>query len=574
MIANSPLPLIKLPPMASLTVNNGPDAGRRHEVGTATCVMGRHPECDIVIDIGAVSRHHAQVVFEGGRHYLEDLNSRNGTFVNEQPITGRVPLNNGDKVRVCDTTLTFQSGVKSTAASGLLMGGDAPSGFAAMLIDDDEKTATSTVMSRLDVSLKGGKLTASPEAKLSAILEISHAIGRALKLDEVLPKLLNSLFKIFVQADRGYIVMRSEEGHLVPRWTKVRREENEDTIRISRTICNQVMNSKEAILSADAANDQRFEMSQSIADFRIRSMMCAPLIDSDGNAFGVLQIDTLDQRHRFQKEDLEVLGAIATQAAFAIDNARLHDQALRQRETERDLELAHEVQRGFLPDRKPQLPGYAFYDFYAPAAYVGGDYYDYVQLPDGRTAVLVADVVGHGVAAALMMAKLSSEVRISLASGAHPAQAVTTLNDRLCRAQTDRFVTFVLVAIDPATGEVNIVNAGHMCPIVHRHTGEIEEPGHKEVGLPLGIAEGLAYEHATVKLLPGDTVVLYTDGVNESMDLQGEFFGIDRIRRHVQAKHSVPELGQTIIDDVQAFVGRGPQVDDMCLVCFGREGAS
>jgi serine phosphatase RsbU (regulator of sigma subunit)/pSer/pThr/pTyr-binding forkhead associated (FHA) protein len=557
--------------MASLTVNNGPETNKRYELSTTPCVMGRHPECNVVIDIGAVSRHHAQIVFEGGKYFVEDLNSRNGTFLNEQPVTGKVPINHGDRVRICDTTLTFQNRAVNLLGDS---GRDAPSGFTTLLVDDEEKTTSSTVMSRLDVSLKGGagvKLSASPEAKLSAILEISHALGRALALDDVLPKILNGLFKIFVQADRGFIVLREESGRLVPRWTKVRREENEDTIRISRTICNQVMDQKEAILSADAANDQRFEMSQSIADFRIRSMMCAPLVDSEGNAFGVLQIDTLDQRHRFQKEDLEVLGAIASQAAIAIDNAKLHDQSLKQREMERDLELAHEVQRGFLPERRPELSGYRFYDFYAPAAYVGGDYYDYIELPDGRTAVLVADVVGHGVAAALMMAKLSSEVRIALASGVQPGQAVTTLNDRLCRAQTDRFVTFVMVALDPKKGEVTIVNAGHMCPIVRRKSGEIDEPGHKEVGLPLGIAEGLNYEPVTISLSPGESVVLYTDGVNESMDLRGEFFGIDRIRRHVQAGRAPEALGETIIDDVRKFVGRGPQNDDMCLVCFGRE---
>lgn len=550
--------------MASLTVNNGPESGRRYDMGASTIVMGRHPECNIVIDIGAVSRHHAQVVYEGGKYFVEDLNSRNGTFLNEQPITGRAPLNHGDRLRICDTTFTFQH---KTASSALV--GDPPSGFTTLLVDDEEKPS-STVMSRLDVSLKGAKLSASPEAKLTAILEISQSLGRALALDEVLPKLLNVLFKIFVQADRGFIVLREDDGRLVPRWTKVRREENEDTIRISRTICNQVMQSKEAILSADAANDQRFEMSQSIADFRIRSMMCAPLVDSEGNAFGVLQIDTLDQRHRFQKEDLEVLGAIATQAAIAIDNAKLHDQSLKQRAMERDLELAHEVQRGFLPDDRPHLTGFTFFDFYAPAAYVGGDYYDYILLPDGRTAVLVADVVGHGVAAALMMAKLSSEVRIALATGAKPAQAVTQLNERLCRAQTDRFVTFVMAAVHPKTGDVAIVNAGHMCPIVRRANGQIEEPGHQEVGLPLGIAEGLNYEQATIQLGPGDTIVLYTDGINESMDLRGEFFGIDRIRRHVQSGAGPEKLGETIVDDIRRFVGRGPQNDDMCLVCFGR----
>lgn len=557
--------------MAYLTVNNGPESGKRYDLDGSKIVLGRHPECHVVIEFGAVSRHHAQILAEDGRFYLEDLNSRNGTFLNEQPVTGRAKLNHGDSIRICDATFTFQH--QSPTLIGSTSAGKEPSAFMTLLVDDDEKTTSSTVMSRLDVSLKGSsvKLSASPEAKLSALLEISTSLGRALALDEVLPKLLNGLFKIFVQADRGFIVLRDDDGRLVPRWTKVRREENEDTIRISKTICNQVLNSREAILSADAASDQRFEMSQSIADFRIRSMICAPLIDSDGNAFGVLQIDTLDQRHRFQKEDLEVLVALATQAAIAIENARLHDQSLRQRAIERDLEVAHEVQRGFLPTSKPQLPGYQFYDFYAPAAYVGGDYYDYVELPDGRLAILIADVVGHGVAAALMMAKLSSEARISLAAGASPAAAVTQLNDRLCRSQTDRFVTFVMVVLDPASGEVTVVNAGHMCPILRRADGRIEEPGHKEVGLPLGVAEGLAYQDVKVTLGPDELMVLYTDGVNESMDVRGDFFGIDRIRKHVMRGQTPGELGMAIIEDVRQFVGRAPQNDDMCLVCFGRQ---
>ncbi len=565
--------------MAFLTANNGPEAGRKYDLPASKSVMGRHPECDIVIDVGAVSRHHAQVLFEQGRYFIEDLKSRNGTFVNEQPIAGRVPLTNGDHVRICDVTLTFQH--RPAAAPGInpLFGstlpGKEPSGFQTLLVDDeeDDNPSSSTVMQRLDVSLKSSHIaiSTSPEAKLSAILEIAHSLGKALALDEVLPKLLNGLFKIFVQADRGFIVLREENGRLVPRWTKVRRESDEDTIRISRTICNQVMDTKEAILSADAATDQRFVASESIADFRIRSMMCAPLIDSEGKAIGVLQIDTVDQRHRFQKDDLEMLAAIASQAAIAIDNAKLHDQTLKQREMERDLELAHEVQRGFLPDRKPKLDGYSFYDFYAPAAYVGGDYYDYIDIPDGRTAILVADVVGHGVAAALMMAKLSSEVRIALASGVQPGEAVTHLNDRLCRSQTDRFVTFIMVVLDPRSGDVTIVNAGHMCPVIRRVNGELEEPGNAEVGLPLGIADGLTYQQLTINLQRGEVVVLYTDGVNESMNLAGDFFGIDRIRTHVVEIKTPDMLGQKIIEDVRQFVGRGPQVDDMCLVCFGRE---
>ena len=127
------------------------------------------------------------------------------------------------------------------------------------------------------------------------------------------------------------------------------------------------MSSKQAILSADAASDERFDMSESIADFHIRSLICAPLLDADGEVFGVIQIDTKDQRKRFRQEDLEVLGSVAVQAATAIDNARLHEQMVRQKELERELKLAHDVQTGFLPKRRPETDGYEFFDYYKPA---------------------------------------------------------------------------------------------------------------------------------------------------------------------------------------------------------------
>ena len=119
---------------------------------------------------------------------------------------------------------------------------------------------------------------------------------------------------------------------------------------------------------------------------------------------GVLQVDTLDQRKRFQQEDLEVLGSIASQAGIAINNAQLHENALKQKALERDLEVAREVQKGFLPNQRPELTGYSFFDYYQPANHVGGGYFDYIKLGDGRLAIIVADVVGHGVAAALLMA--------------------------------------------------------------------------------------------------------------------------------------------------------------------------
>ena len=564
--------------MFYLLANNGPQQGRRYDLKGDKYVLGRHPDCDIVIEVGAVSRNHCQIVKEGTGYALEDLGSRNGTFVNDEApkVEGKRPLRLGDVLRVCEVSFTYMSDVP-------VPGEVAPTGPLNKLLDgaglgaflaDDEKAPGSTVMSKLDVSSssRGGvHVSASPEVKLAAMIEITQSLSRVLALDEVLPQVLKSLFKIFVQADRGFIVMETPDGKLIPRWVRLRREDASDTLRISRTIIRHVMDSKQAIISADAAGDERFEMSQSIADFRIRSMMCAPLMDSEGNAFGALQIDTLDQRKRFQDEDLELLVSTASQAAIAIQNAQLHESALRQREMERDMQLAHEVQRGFLPEQKPDLPGYEFFDYYQPADQIGGDYFDYIPLLDGRVAIVVADVVGHGVAAALLMAKLSAEARFSLYSEPTPAAAVTRLNERLSSLNIQRFVTLILVVLDPKEHRAIVVSAGHMAPLHRRAKNKIEEPGDSVAGLPLGVTDAMGYSQAEFEIGRGDTLVLYTDGINESIDAAGAFYTIDRLRAMVLKQGpAVAKMGQAIVDDVRKFLGKAPQNDDMCLVCFGR----
>ncbi len=325
----------------------------------------------------------------------------------------------------------------------------------AVLIDDDSETVgRSTIMSKLDISsdAAGVRLGVNPEMKLRAFLEITTNLRKSLDVDGVLPKLLESLFKIFVQADRGFVVLRGPaEGQLLLKAVKQRRPDGDESIRISRTIINDVLTNKQAILSADAATDSRFQMSQSIADFRIRSMMCAPLVSSEGDALGAIQIDTLDQRSRFQQDDLDVLAGVAGQAAFALENAQLHEQSLKQQAIQLDLELAHKVQQGLLPSAPPKIEKYHFFDFYEPANQVGGDFYDYIRLSGDRLAIMLADVSGKGVSAALVMAKLSAEVRYCLASEASAAAAINRINNSFCHSGwDDRFVTMVLARIGPA----------------------------------------------------------------------------------------------------------------------------
>lgn len=551
--------------MATLTAENGNTAGQRHALTKHRYILGRHPECDIVVDENSVSRHHAQVFRVGEDFFVEDMHSRNGTYVNEQVVFGRRRLRTGDRIRVCEVAFVFE---------GEQAPNDDASSSLAMLVDDDdgEDTKMSTIMSKLDVSSDGSgvRFSATPEAKLKALLEITKSLGKSLKMDQVLPQVLTSLFNIFLQADRGFIVLRDSEGNLILRWTKLRREQSSETIRISRTIVKEVVTTKQAILSADAATDQRFEASESIVDFPIRSMMCAPLIDSDGNVMGVIQIDTVDQRNRFRQEDLEVLASVATQASVAIDNAKLHETLLEQRELARDLELAREVQVSFLPKNPPQRDGYGFFDFYEPANHIGGDYYDYVPLPDGRLGIVIADVVGHGVPAALLMAKLSASVRFSFAMKSDPVDALMHLNASLTPESFDgRFITLLMVILDCQTHRLTVLNAGHPAPLMRRGSGAIESIGVGYSGLPLMIDRAAKYRHCETSFQPSDCLVMTTDGITEAVNAADEIYGQERLVQSLTSDDPC-RTGQRIIEDIQQFTTHRPAKDDMCVVCCGR----
>ncbi len=554
--------------MAYLTIEQGVDPGRRIELGDGRAVIGRSSECDIPLDVAAVSRQHAALVAEGGQYYVEDLQSRNGTFLNEAPVVRRTPLKDGDRILICDQVLAIHT------EEEVQLGGQKPkdeTSLAALL----EDTGTASVMATLDVS--GGSasisLSARPEVKLTALVEISNNLSKTLDLEDILPKILDSLFKVFVQADRGFVIMRpDDEAPLVPMAEKYRKASRDERTRISRTIVQQAMDTRQAILSADAASDERFGMAESISDFQIRSMMCAPMLNADGEPVGVIQIDTNNQRSKFSNEDLEVLAAVASQAAVAIDNARMHAFAVEQRALQRDLDLAARMQRALLPARAPEIGGYQFFDYYESARQVGGDYYDYVILPDGRFAVVLGDVAGKGVSAAILMARLSSDVRFSLASEKSPAAAVSKANYTFAQHDwADRFVTMIVAVVDPVTHRATLVNAGHMPPLLRRASGEVLEVGEDIAGLPIGVIDDFEYESVDVEFGPGDSLTLFTDGFSEAMNSAKELYGLERLTEQIKNGVSdVDEMGRHVLADVRKFVGDFAQSDDMCLACFGR----
>lgn len=560
--------------MATLTVTQGGQVGKKYAIDGGESVIGRSPECDVVLDVAAVSRRHAIISHIQDQYWVKDTGSRNGTIINGQKVIGEAQLRDGDRILICDVEFEFRnltagSGVGSPTTSSLL--GPVPAA------DDDDDEAASSVMATLDVGggpLGSWKVSARPEQQLQAMIEISHNLSNALTAKDILPKVLDSLFKIFVQADRGFVIMRPKtDAPLAPVATKSRRGDEDQGMRYSRTIVQRAIDEKKAILSADAASDARFNMAQSIADFHIRSLICAPMINSNEEALGVILIDTRDQRSRFTEFDMSVLAGVAGQAAIALDNAQMHEQAVRQRALQRDLEVAREMQTALLPSAAPNVPGFHFFQHYQAAYEVGGDYYDYVLLPDDRFAAVVGDVAGKGVSAAILMAKLSSDVRFWLAREPDPATALAKINAAFSRhGWDDRFVTMVVAVVDPQACELTLVNAGHMPPILRSGDGHVEEIGGEEAGLPLGVMDDFQYVAYKREFLAGDFLTIFTDGFSEAMNAKRELFGIERLVELCSDKAVKPDcLGPCILDKVHQFVGDFAQSDDMCLVCFGRD---
>jgi serine phosphatase RsbU (regulator of sigma subunit)/pSer/pThr/pTyr-binding forkhead associated (FHA) protein len=551
--------------MASLLVLKGTNQGQRVPLSAERSVLGRNPDCHVVIAGTAVSREHAQIVYVQGKFYIEDKQSRNGTFVNNQQINGRTLLHEGDRIKICDALFTFHDGGSAKPP----LPSDPPDEP-----EPDEAESSSTVEATVSGVGSNLLLETQPAEKLAALLEISNNLRNTLELDPLLPKIVDSLFQLFRQADRGFIILREEgSGKLIPKVIKTRRASAEASARFSRSIVKQCLETVQAFLIDDAATDSRFGLSQSVADFRIRSVMCAPLCTADGKAFGVIQVDTQDRAKKFVQEDLNFLVGVSNQASVALENAKLHQDLLARERLKRDVELARQVQLGFLPARLPEVPGYQFFADYESAQEVGGDYYDFIPLGK-RVAVAVGDVAGKGVPAALLMAKVSSDARFCFLTEDDPAQAVSKLNGGLQQTgMMDRFVTFAVAVLDPHAHTVTLVNAGHMSPLIYRHaTGALEEATPNDVaGLPLGVVDQCDYAKCQVELQPGDCVLIFTDGVTEAMDTRNVQFQIRGISAALQGGPYPAKLaGERILRAVKQHASGRSQHDDITLVAFGR----
>lgn len=574
--------------MASLQIVSGLNAGQVYPLADREITIGRDATSDVVLPYRTVSRAHSRIMRMPDGFYIEDLQSVNGTAVNGQKVQRRTRLRDHDRIRIHDIVLMFvdeeesQDSTVVARVNAAALTSDATAAAAtAMLPQRDvqrrpsDRLAAERIVTSIDARGTEKRAEINAHQKLKAVLEIAQNLGTSLDTDAVLPKILESLFRIFPQTDRGYILQSDPTTHeLVPKAIKHRSGESDTISPISGTVAARVMSERAAFLSGDVPNDDRLEeMNDSIFEQQVRSIMCAPLMGPSHAPVGVIHVETSDARHVFTQHDLDVLISVAFLAGQAVDYAKMHDLLLHVDRQKRDLAMAKQVQLHFLPGRRPEVEGYRFFDYYRPAEDVAGDYYDYIELPQDKLALVVGDVAGKGVTAALLMARLCSDVRYALLTSPTPAEAMRRLNEQLCSHRGDgTFVTMVICVLDFVQHALTVVNAGHVPPLLRRGGARVVDMvGASSAGLPLGVNRAAHYDQTTMALSRGDILVCFTDGVNEAMSPADQIYGLDAVYDAVaHAPHDCQCIGQALVADVRSFSAGRLQSDDICLLCFSR----
>jgi sigma-B regulation protein RsbU (phosphoserine phosphatase) len=345
--------------------------------------------------------------------------------------------------------------------------------------------------------------------------------------------------------------------------------------QISRGVVEEVAREGRPMLTSDAQRDERWSARMSVIGLGLRSILCVPLKSKD-TVSGVIYVDNRLQAGIFGPDDLDLLAAIASNAAIAIENARLYQVAVEKGRMERELQMAQGVQASLLPQETPQVSGWAFEARWLPARTVSGDYYDFIPLDGGRLGLVIADVSDKGMPAAVFMALTRSTIRATTSQLRSPAEAIAEANRLICADSADgMFVTLFYAMLDPVSGVLTYVNAGHNPPLVCR-VGEAEHLEElRPTGMALGIVDDFPFEQRRLELQPGDSILLYTDGVPDASNEGQEQFGMDRLRCEYLEHRTAPVSGMVaaLEGSIADLTGGATQFDDIAILAVKRLGA-
>ena len=409
-----------------------------------------------------------------------------------------------------------------------------------------------------------------------ALLSLSHQLLSHLDLSDIIELLVQRVRKL-LSADASALLLPSEQlGFLEYRatsgWRHDPGRERRQVPADQQSGPGQVMHTRQTLLVPDIREHDLTWMPDWLQEEGFVGYAIVPLL-LNGDALGVLMLNQREPRSP-QPSEVRFLRLMANQAAMAIDRARLHEEEVKMQALEKDLALGQQIQIGLLPESCPSVPGWDFAAFYQAAREVGGDFYDFIELPGKpqRLGVVIADVTGKGVPAALFMARGSTMIRTTALANRSPKAALSLANSLMLQGRkADLFLTAFYAVLDTEAGRLTYTNAGHNPPLWFRPgTGQIQEL--RAQGIVLGIFSEVDLEDLEVAVEPGDYLIFFTDGVTEAMDTNHVLFGQDRLEEAIRASEgaSAQELQEAIVKSIRAFTGDIPQSDDLTVFVVRR----
>jgi serine phosphatase RsbU (regulator of sigma subunit) len=526
-----------------------PLSGSRLAIGRSSAAELSFPE-----DAG-LSRQHFAFESDGDDWTIQDLGSKNGTFVNNIPLKARLTLKPGDRITAGHLVIVYSPADGTPHAGVVVFEGETSSPTTSTVVQNLE----GAVASQTIAIARGGTGGSAP---LQSLLKFGEQISKYPALEEMLPAMLDLAIQA-VNAQRG-VLMLLENGELVVRAHKG------DGFRISTAVREKAINEKCSILVRDAQLDDAFKGRMSIVEQKVHTMMAVPL-QTQERIIGLIYVDSPFILREFSKDDLSLLTLMANVAAFRIENARLVEIEQAEKIIRRDLSQAADIQGRMLPDGAPEMPGVDLAGYNAACRTVGGDYYDFFPYPDGKIGLALGDVSGKGMPASLMMMGLHARVHVLAEDPGNLGSFMSRINKATCvKCPSNRFITFFFSILDTNTGDVAFANAGHNPPIVIRANGSAEmlEGG----GPVLGILPIAPYGEMHTKLEEGDMLVLYSDGVTEATNSAYEEFDEERFIQVLQRNRQEPasKIVQAVTGALAEFTAGAPQADDITLLVAKR----
>lgn len=553
-------------------------------LGRLRITIGRSARNDLCIPDPFASRVHAEVRREGDEYVLQDLGSANGTLYNGATVEGAIHLTAGGRIQIGETEIVFDDGTYNSGMGATMITDNSGTSLpeATIALASGDRT-TSGLLEAIEgartqpeaVAATATATATAPKAKQGDLLALISKVGITLlasaTLNETLEQIVTLVFEA-VPADRCLIMMRDEGSEdLRVAVARLRDRVGEvGEIRVSRNVLDEVVIRGKSVLTSDAQHDPRFATGTVVLQ-GVRSVLAVPLGVAE-KVFGIIYADSPIAEGRFTEDHLKVLTTLASVAAIRVENARLVEARLERERLERELALASEIQQRFQPTAPPHITGYELQGISFPCYEIGGDYYDFIEREDGRLVIALGDVSGKGTAAALLMSSLHAAIHAQSASHDSLVATISAVNRYLAdNIPANRFVTLFYAELDPESGSLSFLNAGHNPPLIVHAQGTVEQLA--SGGLPLGIKPDADYREGRTQLQPGDVLVIYSDGVTEAVSPSGEEFGPTRlyevVQRNVEA--SAAGIRDRIESSLTKFAQGTSAADDITLVIVKRQ---